>query len=56
MCEYCDPNYKETPGDMSAQIEQYGESYGLTVTINNKSYVIVPIKYCPICGRKLLED
>ena len=57
MCDYCDFSYKETPGDMSAQIEHYGQGiYGLTVTINSESYAILPIKYCPMCGRKLTED
>lgn len=56
MCDYCNPNYNETPGDMSAQIENFGDSYGLTVIIHEESYTIVPINFCPICGRKLTED
>lgn len=57
MCDYCNPDYNETPGDMSGQIEHYGHgAYGLTITIHNESYAIVPINFCPICGRKLTED
>ena len=56
MCRYCDLNYKETPRDMSAEIEQYGKTYGLTLTIHGEVYAIGPIEYCPMCGRKLTEE
>ena len=55
MCDYCNPNYIDTLTDMTAQIQQYGEAYGLTMMIHNVSYAVA-INYCPMCGRKLMED
>ena len=54
MCDYCNPNYIDTLTDMTAQIQQYGEVYGLTMMIHNVSYAVA-INFCPMCGRNLSE-
>lgn len=55
MCEFCDPNCIEIPSDMTAQIEKLGEIYGLCMRVNGVRYGI-SIDFCPICGRKLVEE
>ena len=54
-CNYCDPDYIDTLTDMTAQIQKYGDTYGLTMKINGTEYVI-PVEYCHMCGRKLTEE
>ena len=54
-CDYCDPNYMDTPTDMTAQIQKYGDTYALVMYINGTEYGVA-IEYCPKCGRKLAEE
>lgn len=54
-CDYCDPNYMDTPTDMTAQIQKYGDTYCLSMYIEGKEYGVA-IDYCPQCGRKLAEE
>jgi len=54
-CDYCDPNYMDTPTDMTAQIQKCGDTYALVMYINGKEYGVV-IEYCPKCGRRLTEE
>ena len=54
-CDYCDPNYMDTPTDMTAQIQKYGDTYALVMYINGAEYGVA-IEYCPYCGRKLTEE
>ena len=54
-CDYCDPNYMDTPTDMTAQIQKYGDTYALVMYINGTEYGVA-IEYCPQCGRRFAEE
>jgi exosome complex RNA-binding protein Csl4 len=45
----------DTPTDMTAQIQKYGDTYALVMYINGTEYGVA-IEYCPQCGRRLAEE
>lgn len=55
MCEYC-----EQPNDLAFSKRKYFSiCVAGTLFINDEKNEItdsLPIKYCPFCGRELLED
>lgn len=57
-CEYCNTGADKKVGKYapSACIEQYGNTYGMTVTVNEESFVVLPIYHCPVCGKKLVAQ
>ena len=55
-CKYChEPfeNILDESGRMMYVNKDCEDYYYLIVDIDNHGYASTPIKYCPICGRKL---
>ena len=56
MCKYCENNEVWSNGDDAVYIKRNLNTNGLWCNTLFEGYVstiIVPIKYCPFCGRKL---
>ena len=64
MCKYCDMtrNYKtkgmcNLPATEESYISIIQEEFYIEVNVNCCEYTeVIPIKYCPICGRRLINE
>lgn len=58
MCKYCENNEVWSNGDSTVYIERNLNTNNLwceTIFEGYVSTIIVPIEYCPFCGRKLSD-
>jgi len=57
-CKYCHEPFENLldESEWALYVHKSNEChYYLIMNIDNQGYAITPIKYCPICGRKLWE-